>query len=171
MSRMMRQLAALTMVALISTGCSNNENGNAGNTNANREKAMQFSACMRDNGLDDFPDPDASGVFTLDGVVNGSSMDPDSAAWKKAISACKDLQPAGFTGHKRNAEQQKYALKFAECIRENGVKDFPDPGPDDPMVDTNRIPSSATDEGMAVLNAAMKKCGVVFSDKLGLGKQ
>ena len=59
---------------------------------------MKFAECMRDNGVSEFPDPDASGELTIDGVVNGSSLDPSTAAWKKAIGACKDLQPPGFTG-------------------------------------------------------------------------
>ena len=70
---------------------------------------MKFAECMRDNGVGEFPDPDASGELTIDGVANGSSLDPDAAAWKKAISACKDLQPSGFTGHKRSAQEQKRA--------------------------------------------------------------
>ena len=44
--------------------------------------------------------------------------------------------------------QQEAALKFAQCIRENGVKDFPDPANGEPLVDTNRIPSAAADGGM-----------------------
>src|SRR5580700_5118609 len=51
------------------------------------------------------------------------------------------------------------AVKFAECMRANGVPDFPDPTPDGPLVDTNRIPSTATPGGMSILNAAMQKCG------------
>ena len=120
---------------------------------------MKFAECMRKNGVKGFPDPDASGQLTLDGIVNGSSLDPDSAAFKQAMSACKNLEPPGFTGHKRSAQEQANALKFAQCIRDNGVKDFPDPGPDDPMVDTNRIPSAERSGGMSILNAAMKKCG------------
>ena len=42
-------------------------------------------------------------------------------------------------------EQQAARLKFAQCIRENGVKDFPDPVNGEPLVDTNRIPSSDTE--------------------------
>jgi len=38
------------------------------------------------------------------------------------------------------------------------VKDFPDPGPNDPLIDTNRIPSTATSDGMSILHAAMQKC-------------
>ena len=74
------------------------------------------------------------------------------------MSACKDLQPPGFTGHKRSVQQQENALKFAPCIRDNGVKDFPDPAPDGPLIDTNRIPSAARNGGMSLLNAAMQKC-------------
>ena len=78
---------------------------------------------------------------------------------KQAIGACKDLQPPGFTGRKRSPEQQEAALEFAQCIRDNGVKDFPDPANGEPLVDTNRIPSSDTAGGMTILNAAMQKCG------------
>jgi len=160
-----RPLAALAMLALIA-GCSHApaETGAGNNAAANREKAVTFSECMRDNGVREFPDPDASGQLTIDGVVNGSSLDTDSPAWKKAISACKDLEPPGFTGYKRSSEQQKAALVFAQCLRDNGVKDFPDPAPDEPLIDTNRIPSTARAGGMTILHAAMKKCGDLARD-------
>ena len=65
---------------------------------------MKFAECMRENGVSDFPDPDASGELTIDGVVNGSSLDPNTAVWKQAISACKDLQPPGFTWPQADAQ-------------------------------------------------------------------
>ena len=163
------------MVALISAGCSNALAGtgsSGGNTNASpRTEGVKFAACMRANGVKQFPDPDASGQLTIDGIANGSSLDTDSAAFKQAISACKDLQPAGFTGTRRSAEQQKAALKFAQCIRDNGVKDFPDPDPDGPMVDTNRIPSAGRSGGMSALNAAMQKCRGLAADAGVTGRQ
>ena len=114
---------------------------------------------MRANGVSAFPDPDASGALTIDAVANGSSLDTNSAAFKRALSACKNLEPSGFTGNQRSPQEQKAALEFAQCIRGNGVRDFPDPGKTDPLVDTNRIPSAATPGGMTILNAAMRKCG------------
>jgi hypothetical protein len=188
MRRPLRPLAALAMVALITAGCSNTpaatgtgssggnntaptaasasspesvaSTGSSGgnNTAATRGQAVKFAECMRKNGVREFPDPDASGQLTIDAIANGSSLDTNSAAFKQAISACKDLEPPGFTGGKRSPEQQKAALKFAQCIRDNGVKDFPDPAPDAPLVDTNRIPSAARNGGMSILNAAMQKC-------------
>jgi hypothetical protein len=152
-------LAVLAMVAMIGASCSNApaETGTDNSTDTAHEMAMKFAQCMRDNGVKDFPDPGPSGELTVDGVLNGTSLDPSSAAWKSAINACKGLEPPGFTGQKRSAEDQKAALQFAQCIRDNGVKDFPDPTPDGPLVDTNRIPSSGTTSGMNALNAAMQK--------------
>jgi hypothetical protein len=91
MSRTLRPLAALAilaMVAVISAGCSNAPagTGSSNSTAATHEKAMKFAECMRDNGVSEFPDPDASGTFAY-GIKAGSSLDPSSAAWKKAIGA------------------------------------------------------------------------------------
>jgi hypothetical protein len=158
----MRKLVALAMVTLIGAGCSNepDENGTAGNTNATiRDKGVKFAECMRQNGVSEFPDPPASGGLTIDGVVNGSSLDTSSPAWKTAIVACKELQPPGFTGDEEvTASEQEARLEFAQCIRDNGVEDFPDPAKGEPLVNTNRIPSTAEPGGMTILNAAMKKC-------------
>ena len=159
MSRKLWPLAALALIALIGVGCGANDSSAGNTTAANQEKAVKFAQCMRENGVSEFPDPDASGRLTIDGVLNGSSLDPNSPTWKGAIAACKDLQPPGFTGNgERSADQQDAALKFAQCIRENGVNDFPDPAPGQPLVDTNRIPSANTAGGMSILNAAMQKC-------------
>ena len=166
MSRTRRSLAALVMLALLSAGCSNaavrtdtSSSGGGGNA-ANRDQAVKFAECMRKNGVREFPDPDASGTLTIDGIANRSSIDTSSAAFNQAIAACKDLQPSGFTGRKRTAQEQENALKFAQCIRDNGVKDFPDPAPDGPLIDTNRIPSAAGRGGLNIpgLREAMEKC-------------
>jgi hypothetical protein len=133
--------------------------GGARSTSTIRPKAVKFAECMRSNGVRAFPDPDASGASTIDAVANGSSLNTSSAAFKHALDACKGLEPAGFTGNQRSPQEQKAALAFAQCIRDNGVRDFPDPAKTDPLVDTDRIPSSTTPGGLTILNAAMRKCG------------
>ena len=155
-------LGLIVMAALISA-CGSSApaetgTGSSSNTAASAQKGVKFAECMRSNGVSKFPDPGGSGKFTIDAVVNGSSLDPSAPAFKQAISACKALEPAGFTGGKRNPEQMQAALKFAQCIRENGVKDFPDPINGQPLVDTNRIPSANQPGGMSILNAAMQNC-------------
>ena len=158
MNRKLGPLAAVALIVLIGVGCGGNDSSGGDTTAATQEKAVRFAECMRENGVSQFPDPDASGELTIDGVLNGSSIDPSSPVWTQAVDACKGLQPPGFTGHTRSAEEQDASLRFAQCIRENGVEDFPDPTPDSPLVDTNRIPSANTPGGMSILNAAMDKC-------------
>jgi hypothetical protein len=151
-------IAALAMVALISA-CGSSAPASTGDTTAStHEKAVKFAQCMRRNGVSRFPDPSASGNLTIDQVANGSSLDTSTPAFTQAISACKQLEPAGFTGGMRSPGQQSAALRFAACIRANGVKDFPDPVNGQPIVDTNRIPSSHAPGGMCILKAAMQKC-------------
>jgi hypothetical protein len=164
MNRRRRPPAALALIAIVAliSACGSSapapSASGANNTAANAQKAVKFAECMRNSGVGQFPDPGASGKFTIDAVVNGSSLDPSAPAFKQAISACKNLEPAGFMGSKRSSQQQQAGLKFAQCIRASGVPDFPDPIPNGPLVDTNRIPSSATSSGMSILNAAMQKC-------------
>ena len=177
MNRRRRPLAALALVALIS-GCGSSapaETGIGGgnNTAANAQKAVKFAECMRSNGVSEFPDPGASGKLTIDGIVNGSSLDPSTPTFEQAISACKNLEPAGFMGSKRSSQQQQAALKFAQCIRANGVPDFPDPTPNGPLIDTSRIPSAAGRGARSIpgFNAAAKKCTGMYSGELGLRGQ
>jgi hypothetical protein len=165
MMRKRRPLVALALivVAALITACgSSAPAGTSGNNTATNARAgLKFAECVRANGVGDFPDPSASGKFTIDEVANGSSLNTNTAAFTQAISACKDLEPAGFMGTKRSAEQQAAGLKFAQCMRENGVPDFPDPTPNGPLIDTTRIPSAAQPGGMSILHATMQKCSDV----------
>jgi hypothetical protein len=131
----MWSVAALATFAVMVAGCGNGSAGTgnskgtsgAGSTASLHEKALRFAECMRGNGVGDFPDPAASGSFTIDGVANGSALDPNSAAFKRALEACRNLEPPGFTGAKVTPTQEIARLRFAQCMRDNGVPDFPDP--------------------------------------------
>jgi hypothetical protein len=149
-------LALIAMVVLISACGSSAPAGTGGsggdNTAANTQKAVKFAECMRSNGVSDFPDPGASGQFTIDGIANGSSLDTRTPAFTHAISACKDLEPVGFMGSTRSPREQEAALKFAQCIRANGVPDFPDPTENGPLIDVEN------GQGDTELQAALQKC-------------
>jgi hypothetical protein len=152
-------LSALAMLAVIVAGCGSASAGGGNNSTATaRDKAVKFAECMRSNGVSGFPDPDASGQLTIDAVANGSSIDTNSAAFKQALSACKDLEPSGFTGPPVTPQLRTARLAFAQCVRDHGMPDFPDPTPNGPLVDTRRIPSANTPAGMSALHAAMSRC-------------
>ena len=161
--RTLRPLATLALVALISAGCGSNaspENATAGSSATGgstkltaRDKAVKFAECIRAHGVADFPDPTPKGDFEY-----GVSVSP--AVWTKAVSACKALQPPGTLSAKRTPGQQSTALKFAQCMRDNGVKDFPDPANGEPLIDTTKIPSlgGRSPRTDPVFAPAMDKC-------------
>jgi hypothetical protein len=159
-------LAALGLISLAASisACGSSAPADSGSSSrANHasvaaQQGVKFAECMRHNGVSNFPDPSASGKLTIDAVANGSSLDTSTPAFKQALAACKNLEPAGFTGSKRTSQQQKAGLEFAQCVREHGVTDFPDPLPNGPLVDTNRIPSTAQTGGMSLLHTAMQNC-------------
>lgn len=163
-----RALLALGAVLLSLAGCGGGDggastagDGGAGGGSAaasTQAQAVRFAQCVRGHGVPDFPDPDASGRLTIDAVANDAGVDVQSATFEQAVRACRDLEPAGFTGGKRTPKQQTATLRFAACIRAHGVTDFPDPAEGQAPVDTRRIPSANRPGGMDVLNAAMKQC-------------
>jgi hypothetical protein len=183
MSRKLRPLVAFALIALISltsAGCASNapsqtatasssgtastetssSTGTASSTGGTKnatdqDKGVKFAECIRGHGVPHFPDPNAKGEYRF-----GIDVSPE--VWQKAVNACKDLQPPGALSGKRSPKQQSAALRFAQCIRENGVKDFPDPVNGDPLIDTTKIPSANQPGGMTILHAAMRKCGNIL---------
>ena len=181
MRRKLRPLVALGLaglIGLITAGCGSSASSKTGTTSSTgttstgtgssgantkltaRDKAVKFAECIRAHGVSDFPDPDAKNQFEY-----GVSVSP--AVWKQATTACKDLQPPGTLSAKRTPKQQSASLRFAQCVRDHGVKDFPDPVNGDPLIDTTKIPSSNKPGGMTILNAATHKCSNVLGEAAG----
>jgi hypothetical protein len=166
------------LIGLIGSGCgsdASSESGTAGGTPTAsststpsgaakkltaRDKAVKFAECIRAHGVRDFPDPNEKNQFEYGVSVS-------AAVWMKATTACKDLQPPGTLSGKRTPKQQSAGIRFAQCVRDHGVKDFPDPVNGEPLIDTYKIPSSNKPGGMDILNAATDKCGYVLKEAAG----
>jgi hypothetical protein len=154
---MSEKLIVLALVALVSVGCGSNAPSPSATATASAEKvsaqdkAVKFSECIRAHGVPHFPDPNSKGEYIF-------GIDVTPAVWRKAVDACKALEPPGALSGKRSPKQQSAALRFAACVRAHGVKDFPDPVNGDPLIDTTKIPSSNAPGGMTILNAATHKC-------------
>jgi hypothetical protein len=91
-----------------------------------------FSACMRKNGVPNFPDPDSKGNIRITGGRDKSGrafgLDPNSAEFRRAQRACQKLQPnGGRPDPQEEARMQQQALRFSQCMRSHGVPKFPDP--------------------------------------------
>ena len=185
MTRTLRPLVALALagvIGLVSAGCDSNTSSKTGGASSastagttssagttgsdadkkltKQEKAVKFAQCIRAHGVRDFPDPTDKNADAY-----GISVTP--AVWTKAVDACKALKPPGALSAKRTPKQLSAEVRFAQCVRDHGVKDFPDPVNGEPLVDTYKIPSSNKPGGMAILNAAMQKCGSVLREAMG----
>jgi hypothetical protein len=153
-------VAALVLIATVAllSACGSSESATASaagsggkSTAATVEAAVKFADCMRSSGVSDFPDPDASGQFAY-GIKAGSSLDPSTAAWQQAIGACKNLEPPGFIPTTFTSQQIAARLKFAQCMRNNGVPDFPDPSNNGPLIDVQNGQSNPE------IQSAIQKC-------------
>ena len=96
-------------------------------------QALEFSECMRDQGLD-FPDPmvDADGSLSMDELdmtVFGSTPEEIRENLETAMDACAEhLEGVSFGGAELPdlVELQDTFLEFTTCMRDNGY-DIPDP--------------------------------------------
>jgi hypothetical protein len=86
---------------------------------------IAFAACMRKNGVSNFPDPDPSKGMQ---VVGGPGLDPTSPRFKAAEEACRRFLPkGGKPDPQQEARIRAAVLKYSACMRRNGVPKFPDP--------------------------------------------
>jgi hypothetical protein len=90
-----------------------------------QDAGLLFAQCMRDNGVPDFPDPDANGEFR--GAGHEQQDDPTFGA---AMEACRDLAPGGEHQGTLDPAEVEQMREFSQCMRDNGLPDFPDPDPD-----------------------------------------
>ncbi|WP_407561479.1 hypothetical protein [Streptomyces sp. 184] len=133
-------LAALPLVlALALTGCGSDDGGGGEVASAGGdekpgggqepvskdpdEQMLQFSRCLRENGID-VPDPEpGQGVdLNMDGVGEAKA--------KRAMEACRRYDPATTAKNDPISKELEEKLRaYSRCMRSNGVADFPDPVP------------------------------------------
>ncbi|MFI6299174.1 hypothetical protein ACIBEJ_46815 [Nonomuraea sp. NPDC050790] len=108
--------SATTGTGATSAGASASPSGNA------RDAQLKFAQCMRENGVD-MDDPAEDGR-----IVMKAKPGTDRAKMEKAQQACqKHLKGVmGDGGQSMDPARRDQMVKFAQCMRENGV-DVPDP--------------------------------------------
>jgi hypothetical protein len=111
----------LAAVILVAAACGSSSSNRAASS-GDRDQALAYAQCMRQNGAPDFPDPDAQGRLR-----GAGHEQQDAPQFRAAQEACRDLAPGGEhekLGDPAFVEQMR---EFSQCMRENGLPDFPDP--------------------------------------------
>jgi len=133
-------LAAGAAIAVLTAGCGGSAASAASPPTYAQEIALV--GCMRSHGVPSFPDPSASGGYSLspDGSLTGAggSVDIDSSQAQAAYGDCRHLIPGGpsLSQLEQDVQQAQQAqaqalpleLKYSQCMRSHGVPDFPSPG-------------------------------------------
>jgi hypothetical protein len=125
---------AFLLAACGSTGPSSAQTS----TNAtNAALLVKYSECMRSHDVPSFPDPSTSqngdNGFGVDGYNFNlpTNLNPRSPAYQAASKACQGLIGLGASGPRPNparlAKARQQAVAHAQCMREHGVPNFPDP--------------------------------------------
>jgi hypothetical protein len=170
---MRRRVAALAataplLAALLLAGCAKDTKGNgvasvggpasasaapsAGPSLSPQEQALKFAACMREHGVQmEDPEVDAEGHVNV--KIGGPGMgEIDRDTMDAAQKACEQYAPfgEGNTG-KPDPAMEENARKMAQCMRDNGVENFPDP-------DGGRITIDGSIADDPDFQAAQEKC-------------
>jgi hypothetical protein len=131
-----RALAVTAAAALLVAGCgsSNHTTSNSQGPRDVANKAFEFSACMRNHGVSNFPDPKVSSSGPGDTAIamvvpKTFSSEP---GFSSAIKACRGILPGPGNGNPAEVAQQQQQhkqvlLAFAKCLRMHGLTNFPDP--------------------------------------------
>jgi hypothetical protein len=116
--------AALGAIALGLLVMTRGVSSNHGRTPAAdpQQAALAYARCMRKNGLPEFPDPDPNGQFS--GLSHEQQNTPTFLA---AQQACRSLAPGGEHENLGDPAFVNQMRSFSQCMRENGLPDFPDP--------------------------------------------
>jgi hypothetical protein len=125
-------LLALAIFLPVLAACGGSDDSPGGSSAAtaagkDNNQYVKFAQCMRRNGVPQWPDPVDGDKFRMRATAGPGSVDPNSPEFKNASQKCRSLAPPGWGGSRQNPADQAGMLKFSQCMRKNGVPNFPDP--------------------------------------------
>ena len=117
--------AGLTLLAA-ACGSSPDNTGSTGNPGAAASAAtgVAFTQCMHSHGVPDYPAPDNG---QLPKIVSGQQVGVSDATLHSAATACQSLWPYQALTPAQQQQELAADLKFARCMRAQGLPKFPDP--------------------------------------------
>jgi hypothetical protein len=131
-------LAVAAAVAVLATACGGGSDPSATSTPTYAQE-LALAQCMRSHGVPAFPDPAASGGYTLtsNGSIEGtggSPIDINNSQAQAAYGDCRHLLPGApsIAQLEQRVQQEQQAraralpglLKWEQCVRSHGVPTF-----------------------------------------------
>lgn len=126
--------ASAVAVMTVAAGCSSGHHPSATPSQSANDQAValsvgrEFAQCARQHGRPEFPDP-----AIQDGALAfpGASKE-DQVAVQDACASILQRVPASMVHrpHVPTAEEMAQLRQFAQCLRQNGIPEWPDPAAD-----------------------------------------
>lgn len=134
---------AATVLALLAVACGGSNSpgatGRGSPGNSAVTSAVAYSACMRSHGVPNYPDPGSDGNLPKG---NAQAFGVSNSQYQTAERACRHLLPNSDTSFTASLTQclmtgdcppalvqraLSAGLRFARCMRDHGVPNWPDP--------------------------------------------
>jgi len=114
-------VAVLGGAAIAGCGSTGTPSRATANARSGPGSTLEFSKCMRTNGVPNLPDPGPGGYQT-------SGINLQSPAAERAFNVCaKYPHQSGHPPPPTPESVRRQELLLANCMRANGVPNFPDP--------------------------------------------
>jgi hypothetical protein len=155
-------VVGLTLLASACGGSSGANVAQSGTTTSPKPSAASddpnaYSACMRNHGVGNFPDPDSNNILKTAGI------DKNTPVFKAAARACRSLAPTP-PPPAMQAQEQAQELAFAKCMRSHGVPAFPDPQVENGVTHM-QVTAGQIDPNSPIVKAAIVACRSKFVGK------
>jgi hypothetical protein len=122
-------LIAAAGLALLAAACDSSTGSTSGTASAGAVAAastgVAFTQCMHAHGIPDYPAPQSNGQ--LQKIVSGQQVGVSDAVLHSASTACQSLWPYQALTQAQQQQELAEDLKFARCMRAQGLPKFPDP--------------------------------------------
>jgi hypothetical protein len=109
---------------------SSRPSGQSSSSSSRSDSLLAFSQCMRSHGARQWPDPEPGQTDLLLPPAGHGAFGVSSAELWPAVSACRHLLPPGQGSWYPRSDILRVLRglrKFAECMRNHRISDWPDP--------------------------------------------
>jgi hypothetical protein len=158
-------IALVASIAVAACGGSGPSGSSAASTT---DSGLKYAACIRADGVPDYPDPRSGGGESIDRspdkiTIDGRTLAESPQVVQTAMSKCEKYSPITQgppTSGGQLVKLRAQALAMATCMRAHGVPNYPDPtvtaGPGGHGV-VMSLPGGIHAKAPAI-DAAQKKC-------------
>jgi hypothetical protein len=121
-------IIAAAGLALLAAACGGSPGSTATTASAGAAASattgVAFTQCMHSHGIPDYPAPENG---QLQKIVSGQQVGVSDAVLHSAQTACQSLWPYQALTPAQQQQELAEDLKFAQCMRAQGLPKFPDP--------------------------------------------